>query len=367
MERTGGAFFTLIVVLLLIAPSASNLHRKQSFYSRKVTHDSFSPNVGVPDRSSSAITTWVLSLFSAALVGLTGIFPLFILDIDKKTDRGLSNTHKTLLGFAVGGLLGDVFLHLLPETFGRLGTNDWTAQMHGDEDHVAVGLWVLAGLLCFMLIEKLMAETEETEKADEKSDCHEEAETEGEQLVCNGTRMRDNVECNGVGVTPDGVMKSSGHDVKEPQKILVSGYLNLVANCTDNFTHGLAISASYMVGTKVGILTTVAILLHEIPHEVGDFAILLNSGFDRWSATKAQMATASGGIVGALAGLIADEATDSTAWILPFTAGGFIYIAMVTIIPQLIKEQDPMQSVRQLGAILTGIIVMMMVSYVEDL
>ncbi|ELT99345.1 hypothetical protein CAPTEDRAFT_71742, partial [Capitella teleta] len=67
-----------------------------------------------------------------------------------------------------------------------------------------------------------------------------------------------------------------------------TGWLNLLANVIDNFTHGLAVAGSYCVSTKTGMLTTFAVLLHEIPHEVGDFAILLKAGFDRWKAAKAQ-------------------------------------------------------------------------------
>ena len=61
----------------------------------------------------------------------------------------------------------------------------------------------------------------------------------------------------------------------------VIGYLNLVANCIDNFVHGLAVAASFLTGLKLGMITSVAVLVHEIPHEVADFAILLKSGFSR--------------------------------------------------------------------------------------
>jgi zinc transporter 13 len=73
-----------------------------------------------------------------------------------------------------------------------------------------------------------------------------------------------------------------------------------MANSFDNFTHGLAVGGSFLVSFPHGVLTTLAILLHEIPHEVGDFAILLRSGFSRWDAARAQIATASTGVVGAL-------------------------------------------------------------------
>lgn len=84
----------------------------------------------------------------------------------------------------------------------------------------------------------------------------------------------------------------------------ISGYLNLLANSIDNFTHGLAVGGAFLVSFRLGAFTTFAILVHEIPHEVGDFAILLRSGFNRWDAAKAQLLTAGGGIFGALAAVL---------------------------------------------------------------
>jgi zinc transporter 13 len=79
------------------------------------------------------------------------------------------------------------------------------------------------------------------------------------------------------------------------------GYLNLLMNFLDNFTHGLSVGGSFLISFRVGLLSTFTILVHEIPHEVGDFAILLRSGFSRWDAARAQLITAGGGIMGALA------------------------------------------------------------------
>merc|ERR1712037_608862 len=84
------------------------------------------------------------------------------------------------------------------------------------------------------------------------------------------------------------------------RKRRILGYLNLAANCIDNFIHGLAVASSFLSSFKLGLITTFAILVHEIPHEIGDFAILLRSGFSRWEAGKAQIWTASVGLLGAL-------------------------------------------------------------------
>ena len=98
------------------------------------------------------------------------------------------------------------------------------------------------------------------------------------------------------------IERRSAENNNKPKHI--SGYLNLMANCIDNFTHGLAVGGSFLISFRLGALTTFAILIHEIPHEVGDFAILLRSGFNRWDAARAQLLTATGGIIGALVAVL---------------------------------------------------------------
>lgn len=147
-----------------------------------------------------------------------------------------------------------------------------------------------------------------------------------------------------------------------PQTKKVAGYLNLLANSIDNFTHGLAVAGSFLVSFRHGVLATFAILLHEIPHEVGDFAILLKSGFTRWDAAKAQLLTATAGLIGALVAIGGSGVTSAleakTSWIMPFTAGGFLHIALVTVLPDLLEEEDRWESLKQLCALLLGIGVM---------
>lgn len=113
------------------------------------------------------------------------------------------------------------------------------------------------------------------------------------------------------------------------------------------------------------MLTTFAIIVHEVPHEFGDFAILMKSGFSKWEAVRAQLSTASVGLLGAMVALMADSAEDvgaKTAWILPFTAGGFLHIAMVSILPDLLREENPWESMKQLLCLGGGIGLMALVN-----
>lgn len=108
-----------------------------------------------------------------------------------------------------------------------------------------------------------------------------------------------------------------------------------------------------------------AILLHEIPHEVGDFAILLRAGFDRWSAAKLQLSTALGGLLGACFAICTQSpkgVEETMACILPFTSGGFLYIALVNVLPDLLEEDDPWRSLQQVLLLCMGIVVMVLFS-----
>ena len=105
-----------------------------------------------------------------------------------------------------------------------------------------------------------------------------------------------------------------------------------------------------------------------MPHEFGDFAILMKSGFSKWNAVKAQITTAFLAILGAVFALAAQSSNSyglDTSWILPFSAGGFLYIAMSNILPDLLKEDNPLESVKQLFCITSGVALMALVNKIE--
>ncbi|XP_035854793.1 protein catecholamines up-like, partial [Sander lucioperca] len=149
--------------------------------------------------------------------------------------------------------------------------------------------------------------------------------------------------------------------------IKVSGYLNLAADFTHNFTDGLAIGASFMVSPTVGAVTTLTILLHEVPHEIGDFAILVQSGCTKKKAMCLQLLTALGALAGTACSLLAEGVgAAATAWILPFTAGGFVYIATVTVLPELLAGRSSFgQSLMEILALLFGVGMMVLIAEYE--
>ncbi|XP_013783054.1 zinc transporter ZIP13-like [Limulus polyphemus] len=318
---------------------------------------------------------WVLSILASCIVGLSGIVPLAVIPVEAGAslkDKDGAKTLRKLLSFAVGGLLGDIFLHLLPEAWNNLhkvGPDLHTAHMH-------LGFLVLLGLFTFIIVEKIFAFSKEVEDTEKKSVKINSTEfitnkeskkiTEKEDCVQNNIKEQKN-GCSHLIQSSE--QKNIDSSPNKSNNIHIAGYLNLLANSIDNFTHGLAVAASFLNSTKMGAVTTFAILIHEIPHEVGDFAILLKSGFNRWEAARAQISTASIGILGAVVALCAESAEavgDKTAWILPFTAGGFLNIALVTVLPDIMSEDNPWESLKQFMCIGAGISVMALVNVLAE-
>jgi zinc and cadmium transporter len=144
------------------------------------------------------------------------------------------------------------------------------------------------------------------------------------------------------------------------------GYVNLVADGVHNLVDGMLIGASYLAGVPVGIATTVAVILHEIPQEMGDFGVLLQAGFSRRNALLLNFGSGCLAIVGALLSLLAGSLVEGfTRVMLPFTAGGFIYIAGSDLLPELHKETRPLRSALQLLAVAVGVGLMLLLARLE--
>ncbi|KAI5088707.1 zinc transporter ZIP13 [Silurus meridionalis] len=316
--------------------------------------------------SREGADVWFCSLVGSIAVGLSGIFPLLVIPIEAgaalKTEAGCQNLKK-LLSFAIGGLLGDIFLHLLPEAWANTPSSNRSVQFYRNQ-----GLWVVTGLLSFLLLEKMFPDEDSaSDSASDSSAANRENITSSADHKCDCFTS----EINGICSNNNSDSKPTTDIGSQPrqEKIKTSGYLNLLANCIDNFTHGLAVAGSFLVSRKVGFLTTFAILLHEIPHEVGDFAILLRAGFDRWSAARMQLSTALGGVLGACFALSAQSqqgAENATAWILPFSSGGFLYIALVNVVPDLLQETNFRHSLLQILLIFCGVGVMALLSAIAE-
>ncbi|MEW6611013.1 MAG: ZIP family metal transporter [Patescibacteria group bacterium] len=208
------------------------------------------------------------------------------------TDR-LKKIIFILISFAAGALLGDALVHILPELVEEYG---WDMQ---------VSVYLLLSLILFYCLEQF-------------------------------------------------IHWHHYHHVSEDEKHPV-GILNLVGDGFHNFIDGLIIGASYLVSTEVGIATTLAVLFHEIPQEIGDFAILLHSGFTRNKALLYNFFSALTAIFGTVLALWAGAQFEEVLpFLLSLTAGGFIYIATADLIPELHKEVDVRKSLLQLLSLVCG-------------
>merc|ERR1712079_634434 len=340
--------------------------------------------------TGSGSTFWN-AILATLLISAAPFFILFFIPLDNSAEN--QPLLKVTLAFASGGLLGDAFLHLIPHAMMASGDGDDSGHghshshghSHGDgeahEPHdLSVGLWTLAGIIAFLCVEKLVriysgghshshappavapAEDkkveekveEKEEKVDEKEEKKEEKEAEKEEK-----KEDDKKE--------DEPKTEENAALPEEKEIKVAGYLNLAADAFHNFTDGLAIGASFMAGNAVGFTTTFSILFHEIPHEIGDYAILIQSGVPPLKAIFLQSFTALAALAGCLVALFAHGAGQAAAAgiILPFTAGGFIYIATVSVIPELLEGTSLMQSIKEIVALLAGVMMMVIISWYE--
>ncbi|KAG7398945.1 hypothetical protein PHYBOEH_010050 [Phytophthora boehmeriae] len=324
---------------------------------------------------------WAEALIATALVGAAPVVVLLVVPLGIGSQEKQQPLLRVFLSFAAGGLLGDALLHLLPHSLpeGHSHNHHHDHHDHDHHDHEAhshsmadlyVWLWTLAGMLTFLMLEKFVRAQTGGGHGHSHGHLHSSASIQDGGTTSSSststTARKRTVFKEGKSDTeelPAGEESSSslGHG-KKP--IAAAGYLNLAADFSHNFTDGLAIGATFLRGT--GWTTTVAMLLHELPHEIGDFAILIQSGFTRREAMITQLITAIGAMIGTVIGLFMEGAGDSSSvWISPFTAGGFIYIACTSVMPELLEDCSLVQSLKEAAAMCAGIGLMTLIALSE--
>lgn len=268
-----------------------------------------------------------------------------------------------MVAFAVGGLLGDTLFHLLPEIFlGEDSPEHVRFVMVEPNKNLLLGLAIMVGFLTFVAMDKSLRIATGGDGGHDHGHSHAHTAKEEESAVTTGSKSKG----KGNGQLKKRKSKrelsapeSDVHGEKEiSQSVKLGGYLNLIADFTHNITDGLALSSSFYASPTIGATTTVAVFFHEIPHEVGDFALLIQSGFSKRKAMGAQFVTAVGAFLGTCIGIAVQElgggkAADASAaasstgllgtsltWgdmLLPFTAGTFLYVGTVAVIPELLE------------------------------
>ncbi|EAQ88243.1 hypothetical protein CHGG_04862 [Chaetomium globosum CBS 148.51] len=299
-----------------------------------------------------------------------------------------------MVAFAVGGLLGDTLFHLLPEIFlGEDEPDRVRLVLVEPNRNLLLGVAVLVGFLVFVGMDKgLRIATGGAGGHEHGHGGHGHGEGEGRSSAVeggkDGVRLRKGKKGE--------VVEAGGKEVEKKEvnpSVKLGGLLNMIADFTHNITDGLAMSASFYASPTISATTTVAVFFHEIPHEVGDFALLVQSGFTKRQAMGAQFVTAIGALLGTLIGIAVQEFGGggggggdadgaamsmrgglwgtSLTWgdmLLPFTAGTFLYVGTVAVIPELLetgpnKAAELRKTLVQFAAIFAGAGIMLYISW----
>jgi zinc and cadmium transporter len=144
------------------------------------------------------------------------------------------------------------------------------------------------------------------------------------------------------------------------------GHMNLIGDAVHNFLDGMILAAAYSVDINVGIATTLAVALHEIPQEISDFGVLLHSGFKVKKALILNYAVALTTVLGGVFGyILAGQAEVLSIYLMPIAAGGFIYIAAADLMPEIRQERRLNVSLFHMGIFIVGILMMLFLSQAE--
>ncbi|MFC1810977.1 ZIP family metal transporter [Patescibacteria group bacterium] len=233
---------------------------------------------------------WIYTLCAVIFVSLLSLIGAAVMIIKQKFIKKILIL---MVSFAAGAMLGDVFLHMIPEL------------AHEGNLNLNTSMLILAGILIFFILEKII-----------------------HWRHCHLTACKDHT-----------------HPL---------AFMNLVGDAVHNFIDGILIAGSFMMSVPIGIATTIAVVLHEIPQEMGDFGILLHSGMKPRKALMFNFLSALTSVAGALIVLFIGTNIDVAGVIIPITIGGFLYIANADLIPELHKETKVSQSFFQIISFIIG-------------
>jgi zinc transporter 7 len=295
-----------------------------------------------------------------------------------------------MVAFAFGGLMGDTLFHLLPEIFvGEDSPEHVTVVVADGNKNILLGIAIMVGFVTFVVLDKVIRIASGGDEGHGGAGGHSHAghSHSVEKVIkasaldtdtnTNNSKLRQRNTSND---TPIPTSSSSSSSTSTSSTGSSNrGYLNIIADFTHNITDGLAMASSFYASPTVGALTTTAVFFHEVPHEIGDFALLIQSGFSKRAAIGAQFLTAAGALTGALMGIAVQEYGSASAsasadadamsglwgtglqWgdlLLPWTAGTFLFVGM-SVVPELLetgpdKLAEVQKIAKQLLAIAAG-------------
>ncbi|GAA0174322.1 primary active transporter [Lithospermum erythrorhizon] len=384
----------------------------------------------LPDSELSGLGLWTHAMGCSLLVSLASLICLILLPFIFIQGKPTKAFVDSLALFGAGAMLGDAFLHQLPHAFGGEHSHVHDHQMDHPNDHgshahslkdLSVGLSVLAGIVLFLIVEKVVryvedqsgthglhhhhhhhhhhknsrkknvdADSNENHQLLSHDDNDESSENISEGEVLNGKSsdapdgvkqpqpavIRKRLKGNGgseekavidnSSSTNNAVDSTEEVSEKSPSN-LVFGYLNLFSDGVHNFTDGMALGSAFLLyGSIGGWSRTLFLLAHELPQEIGDFGILVRSGFSIPKALFFNFLSALMALAGTALALIWGKDPGQSSLIEGFTAGGFIYIAVAGVLAEMNNDHTTFRSsVIQLISLTLGMGVALCISLVE--
>ena len=242
------------------------------------------------------MSIWISTIVSVLVVSLISLIGLATLVWSKLFTKKMI---MVLVGLSAGALIGDALLHLMPEAVEDAGSS--------------LGPWygLIGGFVLFFVIEKVI----------HWRHCHHET--------------------------------TSNH----PHPV---GTMNLIGDSLHNFMDGAVIAGSFIASPAIGLTTTIAVISHEIPQEMGDFGVLLHAGYSRSKALLLNFVTALTAVLGAVITLLVHgNVADINGFIIPITAGGFLYIAASDLIPEMKQHEQDSKGLMQFITFILGLLIML--------
>jgi len=278
------------------------------------------------------VTTLIWIILATVLGGVLSALAasLFLLVPENKRVHWVPH----LVSFAIGALLAAALLDLLPEAISKAGAANASQ----------VGLTLLVGLLVFFVLEKLVLWRH---CHHDTCEGHQVEEPNQHRFVLAAGHQHSHQHGHGHGA-------AHGHD---HQRQAAAGWMILFGDGLHNLLDGVLIAAAFMTDVHLGVVTSVAVVIHEIPQEVGDLAILLHSGMTRRKALLLNLITSLTSVVG---GVIAFFALGTALHVLPYAitlaSASFLYIAVADLIPGLHRRVDAESAVQQFALITCGVL-----------
>ena len=242
---------------------------------------------------------WILiATFSISLIAFVGALTLFL------KEKILNKILLLLVAFSAGALIGGAFLHLIPEAVNKVGIKE--------NSILEIFLYLIFGFCAFFVLEQFIG-------------------------------------------------WHHHHATRHPE-IMPFSYLILISDGIHNFIDGLIVAGSFVASLPMGVACTLAVALHEIPQEIGDYGVLVYGGFKKVRALFLNFASAIAIIFGGISGFFLSERIgEQIVFLLPFAAGTFIYVAASDLIPQIKKERSFKKSLIHFLVFLTGIGLMLLI------